>query len=186
MKKSSIDYPFAFSLGVIIVLWGIVFLIWGFNYEEYQGFFPAAFSGSLTDGIPCNIATFIYLGFGSLVVKLYELQPSISWYDWLMNFLQILASSILLKCFIELPRLSKFYWKIPFSVLFFGIFCLDGFIQQNYTRTAFMLCAAAYVNLLGINSKHWLSAFLMLIATSIRYEAGILGAAVGSLFLLFF
>jgi len=148
--SASRRYLFSFIQHFIFsgVLLAFTYFYFGSYYEEYQGFWNALFSESLSPGTTFDNFYFLgYIGISYIYSFIQSIFPSIQWFS-VFHFLQLNISFALFFSIIAylLRKLElKAYWLyLIFTLVFFGLF-LDNIILFVYARASYILCAASYL-----------------------------------------
>lgn len=150
-------------------------------YEAYEFMQPAMLSGIMTDGIPADFfAPYGMIGLGKLYKCLYLFLPKYPWYD-IITMLYIVTACAVFLLGIDRLLSSKFSREQIFIVTtsFFFLFITDVILNWSYTRTASLLCVAAFGwhqslpnTIVNSNFKRLSASFLFLLGTLIRPEIG--------------
>lgn len=121
-----------------------IYLIFGSYYEEYQGFWHAFFSGSLSPGTPFTHFYFLgYIGISHIYSLFYQLFPNFQWMS-LIHYIQLISSfAILLSILDYLLLKEKTKASLILLLLFFLALAPDNILLFIYARASYIMCGAS-------------------------------------------
>lgn len=123
-----------------------IYLIFGSYYEEYQGFWHAFFSGSLSPGTPFTHFYFLgYIGISHLYALLYQIFPNFQWMS-LIHYSQLILSFALLLSLLDyllIKKEIKLKVTLLLSMLFFLAIAPDNILLFIYARASYIMCGAS-------------------------------------------
>lgn len=127
-------------------LLAVLYITFGSFYEEYQGFWHAFFSGTLSPGTPFTHFYFLgYIGISHVYSLLYQWLPNFQWMS-LIHYGQLILSFAIMLSVLEYLLLKKGI-KQKISVLLLALFFIalapDNILLFIYARASYIMCGAS-------------------------------------------
>lgn len=178
------------ATGATLLMFVVVYAVWGFHYEILDDSYRIAFMQSLYYEKPIDDFFIYYIGISQVLALLYSHMPQIEWYSlFTLVTLCISLSTILyvlLKWFKNLFGSAVLNVGLP--LLLYVLFAIYYMVAWHWTKTAsvctiaaLMLCFYHYRNKASV---YWVVCIcvLMLLGLCIRYQNVLVLLVIGSMY----
>ncbi len=164
------------SLSVGVLLFNIFWVLiitrhFGFCFEENDDVTMCMIANGMYTGTPDCHLVFINALYGSMLVGLYQLSPTIEWYTWSFLFLPICAMTTIVSCIVKSMHKNILLY-LAFVLLFYAIWVT--WLQLIQFTTTAAICTIAGCMLLQCKRLPILASSFVFIGSLIRFEAAAL------------